>query len=176
MFERNKVDNSTELAAVPVELRLDDGAIAKGKLWISRSRGLADVLNGPVQYLDFETYEGARSLIAKATVKAAKVVHVDRPGNLAARLGDDSFDPYAVLGVSRDADWAEVRQAFLARSKHYHPDRYANAELPQEVRDYLAAMARRINTAYAALETAQEKAAAILAARCEPVCTSAGRR
>ena len=38
----------------------------------------------------------------------------------------------------------------------YHPDRYAQADLPNEVREYLAAMARKINAAFAALETADK--------------------
>jgi hypothetical protein len=56
-------------------------------------------------------------------------------------------------------------------AKAYHPDRYATAELPQEVSDYLAAMARRINAAHAALETPIKRQAA----RPEPVFTSPGR-
>ncbi len=52
-------------------------------------------------------------------------------------------------GASRD----EVRQAYLRLAKAYHPDRYASVELPEEVRDYLSAMARRVNAAHAALET-----------------------
>ena len=47
----------------------------------------------------------------------------------------------------------------------------ANAELPTEVVEYLFAMARRINAAYAALNVEQKKQAA----RAEPVFMSAGR-
>jgi hypothetical protein len=175
MFERNKVDNSVELVAVAVELRLEGGETAKGKLWIGRSRSLADVLNGPVQFLDFETYDGARALIAKTSVRAIALAAVPRAANLAGRLGEDAFDPHAILGTDRGATFEEIRSAFIARSKAYHPDRYASAELPGEVSDYLAAMARRINAAYAALEDAQHKATAIRAARSEPVFTTANR-
>ena len=38
----------------------------------------------------------------------------------------------------------EIRQAYFAQAKVYHPDRYATAELPTEVIEYLFAMARRI--------------------------------
>ena len=62
------------------------------------------------------------------------------------------------------------RQVFRL-AKAYHPDRYATAELPAEVRDYLAAMARRINAAHAALEVPLKKQAV----RQEPVFTSPGR-
>jgi curved DNA-binding protein CbpA len=70
-------------------------------------------------------------------------------------------------GASRE----EARQAYFRLAKDYHPDRYATVELPKEVRDYLAAMARRINAAHAALETPIKRQAA----RPEPVFTSPGR-
>ena len=44
-------------------------------------------------------------------------------------------------------------------------------ELPDEVRDYLAAMARRINAAHAALEVTRQKQAA----RAEPIFTTPAR-
>ncbi len=174
MFERNKVDNSTELTSVPVEIGID-GETAKGKLWIARSRTLSDVLNGPTQFLDFESYDGARALIAKAAVRSVKLAPVPNAPNLQARVRDDSFDPYTILGVQRGARWEEIRSAFLARAKAYHPDRYANAELPDEVCDYLAVMARRINAAYAALEDTEQKAVAVRAGRAEPIYSSAPR-
>jgi curved DNA-binding protein CbpA len=61
--------------------------------------------------------------------------------------------------------------AYFALAKAYHPDRYATAELPAEVRDYLAAMARRINAAHAALDVPQKRQAL----RQEPIFTSPGR-
>ena len=33
---------------------------------------------------------------------------------------------------------ADAKAAYHARSRVYHPDRYASAELPNEVREYLA--------------------------------------
>ena len=87
------------------------------------------------------------------------------------RRGLDGFDPFAVLGVAPGATREEIRQAYFAQAKVYHPDRYATAELPTEVIEYLFAMARRINAAHAALKLEQKKQAA----RQEPVFTSAGR-
>jgi curved DNA-binding protein CbpA len=76
-----------------------------------------------------------------------------------------------VLGLTAGATRNDIRQAFFALAKVYHPDRYATAELPGEVRDYLSAMARRINAAHAALEAPQKKQAA----RAEPIFTSGPR-
>ncbi|MAI46621.1 MAG: hypothetical protein CMB79_12295 [Filomicrobium sp.] len=61
----------------------------------------------------------------------------------------------------------------MKQSKKYHPDRYAQADLPDEVRDYLQTMARRVNTAY---ETLQSSLPAERAVRSEPVWQSGQSR
>jgi preprotein translocase subunit Sec63 len=112
-------------------------------------------LNSNVQFLEFETHAGERSLIAKGTLLAVKVITVPTANSLnSQRRYADNFDPYTMLKVERGASWEEVRRAYLSLSKIYHPDRYASVELPAEVRDYLSAMISRINAAYTALEDA----------------------
>jgi hypothetical protein len=46
MFERNKIDNVPEPSAVPVEITLTDGMLAKGKLFVAAGKTMGDVLNG----------------------------------------------------------------------------------------------------------------------------------
>jgi curved DNA-binding protein CbpA len=100
------------------------------------------------------------------------LVGVPKAPNLQARLTDpNGFDPHRILGLPAGASREERRQAYVVLSKTYHPDRYATAELPEEVRDYLSAMARRINAANAALDIPQKRQAA----RAEPIFTSPGR-
>ena len=89
------------------------------------------------------------------------------PNLNAGRRSTNSVDPFVVLGLPSNAGKEEVRQAYLTMAKIYHPDRYAMAELPREVRDYLSAMARRVNAAYNSIEAARQKQAA----RQEPVFT-----
>jgi hypothetical protein len=176
MFERNKVDNSLEQAAVGVEIMLDDGEVVTGKLAIPMSRSLFDVLNSPVAFLDFEAYAGDRRFIAKTSLKSVKLVGGPKVASLEARLIDlDGFDPWRVLGLPRGSAFDAVRQAFHIKAKAYHPDRYATAELPTEVRDYLSAQARRVNEAYRVIEQAQSAEKRVQTARAEPVYTS-GRR
>ena len=62
----------------------------------------------------------------------------------------------AMEAYCRAAGWDETRAAYHKLAKVYHPDRYSSAELPPEVRDYRASLARRINAAYAALEAPQQ--------------------
>jgi hypothetical protein len=172
MFDRNKVDNIPEQTAVPVEIGFADGTAAKGKMLVPVGRSVADALNGTGSFVEFEPYGGDKSYLAKAQLASVRLVGVPKAPNLQARLLDvDGFDPHRILGLSAGAGRDELRAAYFALAKAYHPDRYATAELPQEVRDYLAAMARRINAAHAALEAPQKRQAA----RAEPIFTSAGR-
>ena len=157
MFERNRVDNVPEPSAVPVEVMLADGALVKGKLLVSAGKTLADALNGTAAFVEFEPYGGERTFLSKGQLASVQLVGVPKAANLSAKTRDgDSFNPHAILGVSPDAGWEEVRQAYHKLAMSYHPDRYASAELPLEVQDYLAAMARRVNAAYAALETPRQ--------------------
>jgi hypothetical protein len=176
MFERSKVDNSPEPSAVPCEVTFVDGEVVKGKLMVPASRTLADVLNGSGAFVEFEPYGGDRRWIAKGQVGALKPVGIPRVPNLKAKARAlDDFDPHMILGVAPDTPWEEVRAAYVRLSKIYHPDRYANAELPAEVRDYLAAMARRINAAHEAVQAPRQTAKRNGSERSTPIYTSPPR-
>lgn len=156
MFERNRSDVQ-EQGSIAVEIVLDDGSVVAGKLLISAMRTAFDVLNGPAQFLEFEPFEGERRFIAKSALKAVKLLAGARPLNLAQKLHDlDGFDPHMILGVKPADSWDDVRSAYLNRAKTYHPDRFANTELPVEVSNYLSGMLRRVNSAYSALEIAHQ--------------------
>jgi hypothetical protein len=172
MFERSRVDNAPDLTAMPVEATFADGSVVRGKLLVATTKSIGDVLNGGGAFLEFEPYGGERSYIAKAQIASIKMLGVPKLPNLNARLKDyDGFDPYAVLGIKPGATREDIRQAYFALAKTYHPDRYATAELPTEVIEYLFAMARRVNAAHEALSAEQKKQAA----KAEAVFTSPGR-
>jgi DnaJ domain len=156
MFERNKVDNANhqiQQVAIAAEVRFDNGEVAAGQFYIHSARPFAEVLNAGSPFVEFEVYGETRRWIAKTTLRDVKLTPVPKPANLLGRAEIDSFDPYRALGVEQNADWSAVRAAYLDLSKTYHPDRYASVALPSEVSDYLAAMSRRINLAYMAIET-----------------------
>lgn len=176
MFERNKVDNQVEQTGVSIEASLEDGSVVKGKVAIPQHKSVYDVLNGQAAFLEFEPFEGERRFIAKSSVRAVKLLAIGRGPNLQARLRDaDAFDPHAILGVTRAASWEDVKSAYHRLAKLYHPDRYTAAELPPEVRDYLAGMTRRVNAAYAALEAPQQIAKQIAVQQAVPIYTSPAR-
>ena len=175
MFERNRIDNADQ-GTLAVTLTLPDGRQMGGKLAIAAGRSLFEALNSPAQFLDFEAFDGERTFIAKSSVTAITQIKVPRALSLQQRLRDlDGFDPHVILGTATDTPWDEVRRAYHVLAKTYHPDRYSTAELPEEVQTYLAAMARRINAAYAVLELTHTQRKHTAALRQEPIYTSPAR-
>lgn len=174
MFERNKIDN-VEHSAVAVELTTVEGEAAKGKMFIPMGRNIFEVLNGAQTFLEFEPFGGERTYVAKAAIRNVRIMPTPRAPSLTNRLREtDGFDPYSVLGLPTQAPFEDVKAAFHKLSKLYHPDRYAGAELPDEVREYLAQMARRVNAAYTALEAPRQKSRLAAAQRAMPIYESGG--
>ena len=175
MFERNRIDNKPEASSVPVEIELANGEQAKGRMKVPAGHAPLDALNGTGGFIEFEPYGGEPRFIAKSTIAALSLVGVPRAPSLNSRSHGDEFDPHAILGISTESTWDEIRQAYVQLTKVYHPDRFAGVAMPGEVGTYLETMARRINAAFAALEASQRQVRTIRAAQTQPVYTSQPR-
>ncbi len=158
MFERG---NSSREGPVEVEIALQDGARLNGKIVLPPGRTLPEVLNGGATFLEFQPVTGERMFIAKSALHSVTPSNVPPlPDLWAGSTQGAGFDPNAILGIDKDATREQARSAYLKLAKLYHPDRYAAADLPREVRDYLAVMVRRINAAHDAVEGRLHKKAA----------------
>ncbi len=69
----------------------------------------------------------------------------------------DELDYYQVLHIDPGASAAQVRQAFHASSRAFHPD--ANRHLDREHREAITKIARRITEAYTVLRDAKRRRA-----------------
>jgi len=171
MFDR-KTDAS-EGAGTSVALTLNDGTEFKGRIAVAGGRTLVDTLNGTALFIEFEEYAGARTYLAKHAIASIRLINPQRGQSLPRMRDTDGFDPHQTLGLPLGASFEDVRAAYLAKAKVYHPDRYSNAELPEEVRRYLEDMSRRINAAFSALQGAQQQSRKV--ERLAPVYTSPAR-
>jgi hypothetical protein len=174
MFDRSKGE-VTDTSGVSVVLTLTDGTELKGRLAVPGGRAMADILNGTMQFLEFEEYAGARTYLAKHAIGHIRLASPLRGQGLPRMRDADAFDPYAILGLPLGARFEDVRSAYLAKAKTYHPDRYANAELPDEVKRYLEDMARRVNAAFSALEEPHQQSRQNPVQRLAPVYSSPAR-
>lgn len=71
-------------------------------------------------------------------------------------MGTEASDPYAVLGVSRDAPDEEVKAAYRKLIREHHPDRLIAQGMPQEFIDVANQRLASVNAAYEKIEQARE--------------------
>ena len=65
-------------------------------------------------------------------------------------------DPYKVLGVSPDASDDEIKKAYRALARKYHPDKYRDSDLA----DLASEKMKEVNAAYEEIKTMREKGSA----------------
>ena len=131
-------------------LTLTDGKQLIVSVRLSISGKLGDAINGPERFLDVILGDGTVQWINKSTVARAEAADPPKAGLNQQRRSADKvgFDPYAILGVAKTSTPEELRAAYMSLVKRYHPDRFVALDLPQEMKDYAAAMQARINMAY----------------------------
>jgi DnaJ domain len=142
--------SSSQSQRVMAKLTLTDGKSLIVSLKLPMSGKMIDAFNSSESFIDIITGDGTQQVINKSIIARAEAVEPPRAGlNQQRRSSDKSgFNAYAVLGIEKTASADEMRTAYLTLVKAYHPDRFASLDLPQEIKDYAAAMQARINMAY----------------------------
>lgn len=137
---------------VQLLLTLVDGTRVRGTILQPRDKSLRELFSMPDTFIDFDSADAGPIVIAKASIASFRVHAMPIADQLdkKARVLDKS-DPHAILGVPVGASRDDIRSAYVALARTYHPDRFAATELPSEIADYIDTMARRINAAYAEL-------------------------
>jgi preprotein translocase subunit Sec63 len=145
--------SETERQRVAVTLTLHSGDVLNGHVFLGNSQKLRDLLNNSDQFIDFEKRDNSLSLIGKHAIAMIAAIDLPRTDHLLRRVQNISgFDPHHTLGIDRSANYGEIRAAYLAKARLYHPDKFAGKDVPKEVGDYMNAMFIRIQKAYDELE------------------------
>jgi DnaJ domain len=139
--------NSDPLTLV---ITLTDGRRLRGNMLVPRDKSLTDLFNMPMPFIEFEDFDQGQVVLAKTSIVSLRPHRLPAADQLDKKISAlDKSDPYRVLGLGKSAAREDIRAAYLALARLYHPDRFASTELPPEVAEYIDAMARRINIAYA---------------------------
>lgn len=144
MFEQS----GQQRALVNFELR--DGSKLMASVRLTMTGKLNDVLNNADRFLDVLSGDGDQFFLSKEQVLKAAIANPPKAElNLNRRSADGKhFNAWAVLGISNGASAEEIKAAYRSMVKMYHPDRFANLDLPPEVKEYASAMLARINIAH----------------------------
>jgi hypothetical protein len=147
MFSSSSSGQSQRALAI---LHMTDGKKLPVSIKLSLSGKLTETLNNPDNYIDVIAGAGQQQFINKNSIERVEISEPPHARlNQQRRAADKAvFDPHAVLGVASGASKDELRAAWVHLVKAYHPDRFANLDVPQEMKDYAAAMQARINMAY----------------------------
>jgi DnaJ domain len=134
---------------IAVALTLDSGETLHGELFGNQTGKLRDTINGADGYLEFQKRDGTVVFLAKRTVASARSDEPPKTDQLIRRAAAaQAFDPFTTLGLERTAGPNEIKTAYWAKARLYHPDKLAGKDMPKEILEYMSAMFMRIHAAY----------------------------
>ncbi|MEM7215345.1 MAG: J domain-containing protein [Pseudomonadota bacterium] len=144
MFEKG-----SDIKFQQVSVTLLDGTELLGKLNCGLKPSISQALNSEGQFIELQDNQNAPVFFAKNQI--ASVEPVRNSGNSTPKLERalvERLDWHAVLGVRSSATAEQVKEAYHGLARQYHPDLYAGAGMPGEIRHYANEMFSRINVAY----------------------------
>ena len=140
--------NSKErVKTIQATVAMNCGNKLDGRFIIAETSDLQRTMNGQGKFVDFETHDGSRMMLAKAAISA--IVQREVPKSTPLEVdNDNNFDPWLVLGVERDTPWHAIKSRFEALERAYHPQRFSVAGIPSEISNYAVEKSKLIAFAY----------------------------
>jgi DnaJ-domain-containing protein 1 len=149
MYDTQKITKTK----LEVEVRLDDGEVMTGSLFVSPQGRLSDMMNDERRFLPFERSDGTFLMLKKDACRSVTPLAAAAPKY-------EGNNPFRILGLDEGADAEAVKQAYRAACAANHPDRLAGTGLAKDYLDMANARMARINDAYRRIMKRYETAAA----------------
>jgi hypothetical protein len=67
-----------ERARRTVRITVSDGTVLEGSLVVPKTRGIAELLNGPQPFVEFESAKGERIYVAKPAIRSVQAIDYPR--------------------------------------------------------------------------------------------------
>jgi len=142
-------DTYRDLVKCSVEIELVNGKTLLGMIERPRAKSLGVHINADEIFLEIHLFDGSIVQVAKPSIAVCRERTGAKGDSLASAMkGADAENPLVVLGLKEAESREQVRQAYLARMRLYHSDRYGGVDLPPEVLSHMENMTKRINVAY----------------------------
>jgi len=141
-------DKSADTKWIDVLVTLTDGRKLHGMLECGITISISKELDNDSRFIELHDSSRNPVFIGKsqiATLEPCKDGKQAMPEMQLSALKNSNWN--RVLGVPSNATPEEVKQAYHAKAKQYHPDVFS-ACLPDEMRRYASDMFARINQAY----------------------------
>lgn len=137
---------------ITIEIKLVDGGVLRGTMLLQREKSLKDTFSSGDPFIEFDCIVNGEIVLAKTGIATIRQIKKGAVDGLERRMKAlEKSDAFGILKIAQTTDREKIREAYLKQTRLYHPDRFAGAELPAEVGEYINAMSRRINNAYAEL-------------------------
>lgn len=137
---------------ITIEIKLVDGSTLRGTMLLQREKSLKDTFSSGDPFVEFDCMVNGEIVLAKTGIAVIRQIKKGATDVLDRRMKAlEKTDAFGVLKLAQTTDREKIREAYLKQTRLYHPDRFAGAELPPEVSEYINAMTRRINNAYSEL-------------------------
>ncbi len=149
-----------------VDIVLTDGSTMRAVVLVPRGKTLESVFNVETAFIEVETLEYGPTVFCISAVRLVRVAALPKADQLERKAqAAEKLGAYALLKITKTATRLDVIEARQSIKAPYEPDEASMAALPEEIRAYMQAMARRIDqAALEVLATLPEEAAPALGA------------
>jgi hypothetical protein len=144
---RRPLKGSSEEQTLEIAARLVDGSVVRGFIVAGITGKLEQTLNKDIPFVEFIGHDGRRAFIAKSQFASVESVEPLKKPQIQPRKAS-ATTCFELLGLEEDCTFDDARDAYHRLVKMYHPDLYANSNLPPEVIRYATDMFAQISAAY----------------------------